>query len=540
MRWKQFRQALCVMLTVLMLGVTVLSGVEASAATIKSEPQMNTKQTVSVGTTVNPNDNDGYVTNLKINGKKYSKLKKKVKTVQTAYDPDAYTNYANYTNYYDYEFVADTEDYYQKKYESDKSIGGGKYDLTFLKTGTYKISYDTYESGETKTTPNPDGVSDTIAYELIKTHHVDTYKVVTTTDAIKSITLGKNKITNTYKSNGTKYNRKTVRKFRYLKGKSGKLSFKANKNYKITSAFVVTYDAEGNVVVTASGNKKKVTYGTGTKKSETKVPQYVLDANGNYVYTKDAAGNDMERQYQMVTTATSTSKYKETEIHYGYQDQYTKSYTTYSVSQRQVYVPRKDEKNAQVYEKNPDGSYATDEDGDLKPVIDAVTATVITMTYPQRTIVDGAYKTVPVVEELVVLPGAKGIYEDGTYYMDAKCLGSSYDSGEYQLISKDGVNYYDTVVLEDGRVRKYRNPVYQRKFYSASYQGSWQLTTEDDYEAYSYYADRTIDPKTGSTTYTAWYKWVDAYDAEGKRTEIKDYNQVTTTSLGGVEIFNMK
>ena len=53
-------------------------------------------------------------------------------------------------------------------------------------------------------------------------------------------------------------------------------------------------------------------------------------------------------------------------------------------------------------------------------------------------------------------------------------------------------------------------------------------------------SDRTIDPATGQTTITTRYKWVDTYDAQGKRKAIKDYNKVTTKPLDDVITFNMK
>lgn len=542
MGWKQFKHKIYAAVAGLILGIAAFGGIDANAATIKTEPQETSKQTVEIGSSINKYN----ITNLKINGKKYSKYKKKVKTVQTKYDPAYLRNIANRTEYVDREFIPDTEDYEQQKDQNYKYISAGSYEFTFLKPGTYKISYDKYTEGDTKRTPSADGKSETVTYELIKTHYVDTYKVVTTTDPIKSITLGKNKITNTYKSSGTKVNKKIVTKFRYLKGKNGKLSIKANNNYKITSAFAVTYNANGDVVVSPSGNGKKVTYGTGKETSKTEKEQYILDANGKYTYVKDAAGNDTdERQSQMVTTAVSTSKYKPTTIYYGYRDTFTGSYTNYSVSTRQVYVRRQDEKKHDIYQKNPDGTYVRDADGRAQYVVDAVMATVITKTYPERTKMDGAYKTVAVVEEKVILPGAKSLNEEKIYYMDASCQNTYYSSsfyaGRYNLVSKGGVNYYDIVTLEDGKVAKYTNPVYTRRFYNATYQGSWQPIPDGDNSDYeSRYSDRTIDPKTGETTYTTKYKWVETYDAEGKRSEIKDYNKVTTTGLNGTQTFNMK
>lgn len=534
MTFKKFKNTLYAAVMTLALGITAFAGVDANAATITTNPQENSKQTISVGSTIS---RDG-ITNLKINGKKVSKMKKKVKTVQTYKDTTAVINRDSRTYVIDSEFKADTEDYDTQYNENYKYITTGDYEFTFLKTGTYKISYDSYTTGETKEETSPDGISTTYTYELIKTHHVDTYKVVITTDPIKSFTLGKNKITNTYKSNGTKYNRKTVTKYRYLKGKSGKLTITTNKNYKVTSAFVVTYNEDGTVNVAASGNKQKVTYGTGKQTSTTQVAKYVYDANGDYIYEKDAAGNNTDRvKAEMVTTAISTSKYKPTTIYYGYKDTYTGSYTTYSVGTKQVYVLRRDQFGDVMYQENPDGTPVLDENGYWKKVVDTVTATTITRKYPERLIVDGAYKTVEVVEELVILPGAHSIYEGKyNYYLDAACRGDSFYTGDFELVSKDGVAPYNLVTLTDGRVRKYTNPVYNRKFYQADYVGSWQAVEGDWYDSY----DFTVDPATGYTTTTTKYQWVDTYDANGKRTEIKDLNKVTTTSMDGTQTFNMK
>lgn len=535
MRLKQFKHTIYVAVTALALGVAALTGVDSKAATIKSEPQENTKQTVHVGNT----DSVSYVTNLKINGKAYSKYKTKVKTVQTYNNSKYIKNKSNRTYYVDSEFIADTETYKQSS-ENYKYIAVGSYSFTFLKTGTYKISYDVYTEGDTKTTYSADGKSYTETYELVKTHHVDTYKVVTTDQPLKSITLGKNKITYTYKSSGTKTNVKSVAKYRYLQGKSGKLSIKTNSNYKLTSAYAVTYNAKGEVVVTATGNGKKVTYGTGKETSKTETEQYVLDANGNYTYVKDAAGNDTdEKQSQLVTTATSTSKYKPTTIYYGYKDAFTGSYAKFSVGTREVYVRSKDAKKHDVYEKNADGTTATIKLGNYtypKYVVEKVTATVITKTYPERLIVDGAYKTVTVVEEQVILPGAKSLDEWSKYYLDATTYGEYDYTGRFQTVSKDGVNVYNTVTLEDGRVEQYTNPVYKRKFYQASYQGSWQPVTSGTGNG-SAYADKTVDPKTGYATYTTYYQWVETY-VDGQRKEITDLNEVTAESLSGSVTFN--
>lgn len=538
--FKKFKNSVLVAATTFVLGAVAFSGISADAATITKKPTVNSKQTVTIGDTKSVN----YVSNFKINGKAYKKYKKKVKVVQTCNDPDHWTNKGTKTKYIDDEFISDQEKYDQSQY-NNKYISAQSYDIKFLKAGTYTISYDTYSEGESKTVDSADNVSSTTTSELIKTTYKYTYKVVPTTSALKVFALGKTKYTYTTKNSGNKVNTKTVIKNKFLSGNSGKLSMKASsKNYAVTSAFVVSYDAQGKVVVSASGNGKKVNYGKYKKQGQRVYAKTKVDANGNVIYKKDAAGKDTdEKEYDVVTTGKYASKYKPTTVYYGYRDKFTGDSVTFSVYNKTVYVHEKNENNASYFVKDAEGKYVVDADGYSQYATKAVNATVIKKVYKERGILDGAYKTYDVVRELVVLPGQNDLDDGDAYYLDEKSAKrgtNSIDSGSWAVVSKAGIAKYQYITMADGRIKKYDNPVYYRRLYNADYVGSWQpVDINDDYN-YSYGAsDFTIDPVTGNKTITAKYRWVESTDNQGKKTEIVDLNQVSLSGGYAYGVYNL-
>ena len=524
--FKKLQQAFLTTVVTVALGAVAFSGISADAATITKKPTVNSKETVAIGTQTSVN----CVSNFKINGKAYKKYKKKIKVVQTHNSPKYWTNKGTKTNYIDDEFISDTEKYAQSQ-DNDKYISAQSYNITFLKAGTYTLSYDEYSTGESKTVQNEDNVSSTTTYELIKTTYKETYKVVPTTNELKVFALGKTKFTYTTKNKGNKVNTKEVIKNKFLRGNSGKLSMKASsKNYAITSAFVVTYDAQGKVVVTASGNGKKVNYGKYKSQGKTVYAKTKVDANGDTVYKKDASGKDTyEKDYDLVTTRQYASKYKPTTVYYGYKDKFTGDSVTYSVSNKTVYVKEKDDKNETYYVKDAEGKNVKDEDGYFQYAVKAVNATVIKKVYKQRAKFDGDYKTYDVVAELVVLPGQDSLSAWDTYYLDEKSAKRSQNgkkTGYYQVVSKGGVARYQYVTLANGTIREYENPAYYRRTYSNTYAGSWQpvYINSNDYDSDA--SDFTVDPATGNKTITTKYHWVDSTDNQGKKTEIVDLNRV--------------
>lgn len=537
--FKKFKNSVLVAATTFVLGAVAFSGISADAATITKKPTVNSKQTVAIGATTGVDD----VSNFKINGKSYKKYKKKVKVVQTGNDPDHWTNKGTKTKYIDDEFISDQEKYKQSQY-NNKYISAQSYDIKFLKAGTYTISYDTYSEGASKTVDNADNVSSTTTSELIKTTYKFTYKVVPTTDPLKVFALGKTKYTYTTKNSGNKVNTKTVIKNKFLRGNSGKLSMKASsKNYAVTSAFVVSYDAQGKVVVTASGNGKKVNYGKYKKQGQRVYAKTKVDANGNVIYKKDAAGKDTyDVDYDVVTTGKYASKYKPTTVYYGYRDKFTGASVTFSVYNKTVYVREKDDKNQAYYVKDAEGKYVKDADGRLQYATKAVNATVIKKVYKERGKLDGAYNTYDVVSECVVLPGQDDLYESETYYLDeksAKRADNSMYSGNWAVVSKAGIAKYQYITMADGCIEKYNNPVYYRRLYDADYAGSWQPVDINDNYNYNYSAsDFTVDPATGNKTVTAKYRWVESTDNQGKRTEIVDLHQVSLSS-GCYNVYNL-
>lgn len=541
--FKKFKNSVLVAATTFVLGAVAFSGISADAATITKKPTVNSKQTVAIGDTTGVDN----VSNFKINGKSYKKYKKKVKVVQTGNDPDHWTNRGTKTNYIDNEFISDTEKYKQSQ-ENDKYISAQSYDIKFLKAGTYTISYDEYSYGDSKTVDNADNVSSTTTSELIKTTYKFTYKVVPTTDPLKVFALGKTKYTYTTKNSGNKVNTKTVIKNKFLRGNSGKLSMKASsKNYAVTSAFVVSYDAQGKVVVTASGNGKKVNYGKYKKQGQSVYAKTKVDANGNVIYKKDAAGkNTYDVDYDVVTTSKYASKYKPTTVYYGYRDKFTGASVTFSVYNKTVYVHEKDDKNESYYVKDAEGKYVEDADGDRQYATKAVTATVIKKVYKERGILNSAYSaynTYDVVSECVVLPGQDDLYDSETYYLDEKSAKRGDEnrmySGYWDVVSKAGIAKYQYITMADGCIEQYDNPVYYRTLYAADYAGLWQsVDINDNYNYDSSASDFTVDPATGNKTVTAKYRWVESRDNQGNRTEIVDLQKVSLSD-GCYNVYNL-
>ena len=582
--------------TVMAVGAMATTGIDASAKTI-TEPKQTTKQVTTVGSGAYLWDEEYYdyynplydVANLKINGKKYTKgaIKKKVKTIQYSTNARAYKSWTgSFTEYYDDDAVYNTETY-KKERLNYKWISTSCYDLTFLKPGTYKVSYDTYNTSS-RNYNFEDSLSDKAdfywndtadcyaQYEisadtktakvtpvLFKTQHVDTYKVVQTTEGLKTIALGKSKQTNTVSSNGTKTTSKTTYKNRYLKGKSGKVKYTMNKNYSLTSAIAVTRDAAGNIVITPANKNSKIAYSAGVYTKTESHKEYVLDAEGNRTYEVNPTTGlkDYSKPIKKeVVDGTHKAKYKETTIYYGYKDKYTGDYTKYGVASRAVYVHKKDADKKYMYEKDADGynDYA-------KPVMEVVTATVLTKEYPVYEWINGAYTKVTYLYEMVLLPEdltadkkfdiGTGIYTvdvdkenykntlecSSEYYLDAKRT-TSMSSGEWELVSKNGLS---TETL-NAKGEWEHNPAVARAFFETQYKGSWvvydktTMDPEDCFgENYTRYADYVVNAD-GTKTYT-YYAYKYELDADGEWIKNEANNKVFfNNSTSGVAYFKAK
>ncbi len=352
----------------------VMAGVTAEAKVI-TEKQKENKYIYVVGNTYSVSS----VSGLKVNGKKYSKMKSKVKTTVTGTYP---ANFSYRTKaYFKYsDSYATSGDYTEATEGSRKYISENSYKFRFLKAGTYTISYNQYTqeslnvqhiqwdpniqenqyyitrydsvAGEYKSIDNKiyyqrsaydrddpyygcdlgeyyisadgktiygrdeswnlvtvtfkkDAKGEQKAYyspvNVIKRVYKNKIKVIADNSVVKSVQLGKAKITASSKN--SKYsNSGTYTSAKFLSGKSGKLTIKmSNSNYKITSIVVKTYDAEGKAVYALVKNKKKITFGANK----------VLDSYDNgygYAYSR-------------------TSMYKPTEVYINYQNKFTGAYS---------------------------------------------------------------------------------------------------------------------------------------------------------------------------------------------------------------------
>ena len=266
-------------------------------------------------------------TNIKINKKSPSKMKKNVKTVKVGSDPKYYSYHAR-------DYIAETED--EKKALSYKKAS--RYDLTFLKAGTYTITLTYYER-EYSGHISYDEDKDEYKYgkdKLVKRVRTYKIKVLKTTGTVASVQLGKAKISNktTYGKTGGSSSISTRKPF--LSGSKGKVTVKmANKNYKVQSIIIATYDKKGNEIYKAVKNKKSVTFG-----------KY------KWKYTDSYSYEDGGKYYSY-----STQFYKPTKVYISYKDKFTGEYTKWTV--------KKDEKGkptiVHVKNKYSDGdSYTYD------------------------------------------------------------------------------------------------------------------------------------------------------------------------------------
>lgn len=276
--------------------------VKAFAATkVENQPQKLVKELV--GTSYSFSN----VSNLKINGKAPKKMKKKVKAIQTGNGTTYIRTGAYYTSESAYKNTA-AYDAARNKY---KYIKHYDYTLDFLKAGTYTITYDQYSYTTTYTSVPGKGYQ-LVTPTVTKSHYTYKFKIENSSNAIKSVKLGKKaQITTSESRSNFKSTTKSTRNS-FLTGNSGKLSIKTNKGYSITSIIVVTYDREGNSVMTQVNNNKTVVFG-----------QYLK--NNSYTSVWNPA-------YKYI----SKSMYKPTEIYVGYKDNFTGSYTKYYIDGNRV------------------------------------------------------------------------------------------------------------------------------------------------------------------------------------------------------------
>jgi hypothetical protein len=358
-----------VMLSMVAMALTLLlsnSIVEAATISKKNDEQ---KSTTSIGSTISIYD----CKNLKINGKKTSKLKKKVKTVQTENSPSSFSYRTG--SYFDDSDAYSTYSEYNNVYNNVKYISYGSYQLKFLKAGTYKITYDQYSKQHLSMEyASYDTTTYESLYRLITDYDyehpsTDYYTYQTYSPAgtyvgsyYKSITTGK-----IYASGDEglvpaaivkgadgveylKYNAANVVKTTYIEtykvmattspvssvtlGKSKQVAKVTSNGYKTTSKYTTKKFLSGNsgkLTVKASSSNYKI--------NNIIVETYDNTGNVKYISVKNKAKinyglykntSSYQSQYSSYSYSNS-SMYKPTIIHIGYTNKFTGAYSKYEV-----------------------------------------------------------------------------------------------------------------------------------------------------------------------------------------------------------------
>ena len=311
---------------VLALGLMLSDGTEAKAAvTTVTKTDISTPEINYVGYSISVTGS-----NIKINNKAVKKSKKKVRAILTDEDPTYYYIPASYVDSREYYNTAAD---YEKAQNSYSYKAAKSYTFVFKKAGTYTFSWDSYDY-EIDYVQVPGKTYYVRNVTVEKTTHVRKIKVLKDGNVLKSIQLGKAKVTNKASYGEASDSYKTVSN-KYLTGTSGKLNIKLNSNYAITSILVMTYDKEGNQVYQQVNNKSTVTYG-----------DYLYDTTTYNVET----GVDMNKKNFV------KSLMKKTVVFIGYRNKFTGDYSKYTIktdAQGEKYIEAEYLYAGKDYEGNP-------------------------------------------------------------------------------------------------------------------------------------------------------------------------------------------
>ena len=173
-KWKNL-----VMLAALAVA-TVIPGAVSEAKTINKKVKLDNEISY-VGS-----EEYIYGTNVKINNKSTSKYKKKIKTIKTDTDPTAFSYYTK-AHFQSDEAYNQYDDYKNATSNARKYVTYSDYTMKFLKTGTYTISYVSYEKEYLE--------MDYTDYKYVNGTYIDYYKLVDN-DGKSSSELYERKTTN--------------------------------------------------------------------------------------------------------------------------------------------------------------------------------------------------------------------------------------------------------------------------------------------------------------------------------------------------------
>jgi hypothetical protein len=370
-------------LSVMVMAFTLLLSNSIAEASTITKKETEVKNTAEIGDTISVSD----CKNLKINGKKVSKLKKKIKTVQTSNSPAAFSyttgSYFNSSSAY-----ATENEYSNAKANNTKYIAYGSYNLKFLKAGTYKVTYDRYSTQNlSMNSVEWDSVNYRYYYQLIVDYdyeHASSERYTRETYApngdyvgtyYKSTTTGKIYASTSYydydDDDGYYYTSGLVSAV-LAKGADGKFHIKYNSPNVIKTTYKRTYKVMATETPVASvtlGKSKQTTKRTSTgykttvkstkkrflsgnsgkltvkmssknyKLNSIVVETYDKDGNVKYTSVKNKAKiayglykntSSYQSKYSSYSYSNS-SMYKPTIIHIGYTDKFTGEYSKYTV-----------------------------------------------------------------------------------------------------------------------------------------------------------------------------------------------------------------
>lgn len=362
---KYFSKLRLVMAMAVFTLAIAMTGITSEAKVISKKAP--TEKSVSyIGSTFST----GSCQSLKINKKAASKLKKKVKTLTTSKSASSFS-YRTKSYFSTSSAYATYSDYTNATTNATKYVSTASYELRFLKTGTYTISYVTYEKqslsaksdkydSKTKTYyykiwDNNNGqalsselfarktLSGSTYYEgvtshtiyasgseglvqasvskdvngtsrlfyqpqnVIKTTHTCQVKVLKTSNVISSVQLGTRKVTVSDKLAAYSSTSSSTTTSRFLSGNSGKLTVKL-----ANSNYSIT-----SIIVLTYNSKGEPVY---TKVSNKKKINYGLYKAG---YSYKSSYSNLQYSY--------SSMYKPTTIYIGYKNKFTGAYSKFDI-----------------------------------------------------------------------------------------------------------------------------------------------------------------------------------------------------------------
>lgn len=351
--------------------VLAISGITAEAKTITVKRPVE-KIVGSVGDATTIAD---YCGNVKINGKKYSKAKKKVKTLVTADYADAFVYPTK--SVFDYSSAYKSDYDYDIAHKSLKYMTLHDYEIRFLKAGTYTLTFENYSLEEIYSDYVGSDYYELYTYKngtrTLVSNEYFTYKETPETDERYFVGEKTGKIYARLYTSGEYYSNsivaaslkkgadgriyvyykapnvvKTVSTYKYKILKSdvifssvqlGKAKYTKKNTF---GAYKYVYKESNNKFL--SGNSGKLTVKMGDKNYQlTSIIVETVDKDGKAVYKevknkkkvafgKYKSGYEYKNEYNPKYKSWSKSLFKPTWIHISYKNKFTGEFSKNSVA----------------------------------------------------------------------------------------------------------------------------------------------------------------------------------------------------------------